>query len=178
MFKVFHVIIPTYTSQNFNLRSNLNTSVNLRYIAAGCFVPPKPRTECFKQSMKYFGCLIWNSLPDEVRNAQTVESFKKKMFEMAFELKLRPIENDLSKCYCAFCILFVHIFPVGHSDFLVFFIFNFQSYFHILADLWKCDAYICIYIFIFCLFIMLIMFIKNLDMQVAKIFSNIQQQVD
>ena len=91
MFKVFHGIIPTYISQNFNLRSNLNTSVNLRSVTTGCFVPPKPRTECFKQSMKYSGCLIWNSLPDEVRNAQTAESFQKKMFKMAFELKRRPI---------------------------------------------------------------------------------------
>ena len=78
MFKVFHGIIPSYISENFTLRSNLNTSVNLRSIAAGCFVPPKPRTECFKQSMRYSGCLIWNSLPDEVKNVQTVETFHKR----------------------------------------------------------------------------------------------------
>lgn len=78
MFKVFHGIIPIYISQNFNLLSNLNTSVNLRSVTAGYFVPPKPRTECFKQSMRYSGCLIWNSLPDEVKNVQTVETFHKR----------------------------------------------------------------------------------------------------
>ena len=78
MFKVFNGLTPTYVSENFSTRSNLNTSVNLRSTAARCFVPPKPRTECFKQSMRYSGCLIWNSLPDEVKNAQTQEAFHKR----------------------------------------------------------------------------------------------------
>ena len=78
MFKVFNGLTPTYVSENFSTRSNFNTSVNLRSTAARCFVPPKPRTECFKQSMRYSGCLIWNSLPDEVKNAQTQEAFHKR----------------------------------------------------------------------------------------------------
>ena len=39
------------------------------------FVPPKPRTEYFKHSLRYSGCLVWNSLPEEVKNAQTLETF-------------------------------------------------------------------------------------------------------
>ena len=78
MFKVFNGLTPTYVSENFSTQSNLNTSVILRSTAARCFVPPKPRTECFKQSMRYSGCLIWNSLPDEVKNAQTQEAFHKR----------------------------------------------------------------------------------------------------
>ena len=55
------------------------------------------------------------------------------MFEMAFELKWDLLEND--HMLFAFCILYVHIFPVDHSGFLVFFLFTFQSYFHIPAGL-------------------------------------------
>ena len=77
MFKVYHNLTPTYISESFNLRSNLNTSVNLGPVTTGCFVPPKPRTECFKQSMRYSGCLIWNSLPDVVKSAQMQETFHK-----------------------------------------------------------------------------------------------------
>ena len=78
MFKVYHNLTPTYRSESFNLRSNLNTSVNLRSMTTGCFVPPKPQTECFKQSMRYSGCLIWNSLPDVVKSAQMQETFHKR----------------------------------------------------------------------------------------------------
>ena len=78
MFKVYHKITPTYINESFNLRSSLNTSVNLRSMNVGCFVPPKPRTECFKQSLRYSGCLIWNSLPEDVKSAQTQETFHKR----------------------------------------------------------------------------------------------------
>ena len=78
MFKVYHNITPTYINEGFNLRTNLNTSVNLRSMNVGCFVPPKPRTECFKQSLRYSGCLIWNSLPENVKSAQTQETFHKR----------------------------------------------------------------------------------------------------
>ena len=75
MFKVYSNEVPSYISENFSLRSNVNTSIHLRSMSAGCFVPPKPRTEYFKHSMRYSGCLVWNNLPDEVRNAPTIDSF-------------------------------------------------------------------------------------------------------
>ena len=78
MFKVYHNLTPTYISENYNLRSNFNKSVNLRSASTRCFVPSKPRTECFKQSIRYSGCLIWNSLPEEVKSAETQETFHKR----------------------------------------------------------------------------------------------------
>ena len=78
MFKVYHNMTPTYINENFNLRSNLNTSVNLRSMNVGCFIPPKPHTECFKQSMRYSGCLIWNCLPDDVKSSDTQEIFHRR----------------------------------------------------------------------------------------------------
>ena len=78
MFKVYHNMTPTYINENFNLRNNLNTSVNLRSMNVGCFIPPKPHTECFKQSMRYSGCLIWNSLPDDVKSSETRETFHRR----------------------------------------------------------------------------------------------------
>ena len=55
MFKVYNNVAPTYISENFTLRNNVNTSINLRSSSAGCFIPPKPRTEYFKHSMK----ILW-----------------------------------------------------------------------------------------------------------------------
>ena len=76
MFKVAKNMTPTYITENFTPRNNaMNTTVLLRSSTAGCFVPPKPRTEYFKQSLRYSGCLVWNSLPQEVKDAQTQETF-------------------------------------------------------------------------------------------------------
>ena len=75
MFKVYHELTPTYITENFTLHSNANMSLVLRSSASGCFIPPQPRTECFKQSMRYSGCLIWNSLSHEVKNAKMLETF-------------------------------------------------------------------------------------------------------
>ena len=66
MFKVYHGLTPQYISENFMLRIVMDMSINLRSSAAGCFVPPLPKRECFKQSMRCSGCLIWNSLPNNV----------------------------------------------------------------------------------------------------------------
>ena len=70
MFKVFNKSTPEYISENFTLRNNVNTTINLRSTSTCCFVPPKPRTECFKHSLRYSGCLIWNSLPEEIKMLQ------------------------------------------------------------------------------------------------------------
>ena len=77
MFKVFNDITPAYISENFtrgNAVSNNNSTI-LGSSTSGCFIPPKSRTECFRNSMRYSGCLIWNSLPDVIKCAPTLESF-------------------------------------------------------------------------------------------------------
>ena len=75
MYKVYHGLTPQYISETFALRNEMDMSIHLRSTAAGCFVPPLPKKECFKQSMRYSGCLIWNSLPSNDKSAQTAETF-------------------------------------------------------------------------------------------------------
>ena len=75
MFKVYSGLTPSYISENFILRNDMDMSISLRSSTAGCFVPPRPNKECFKQSMRYSGCLIWNSLPSNIKSAQTAETF-------------------------------------------------------------------------------------------------------
>ena len=76
LFKVYNGLTPPYVSENFTQRNEMDTSVHLRSSANGCFVPPLSKKECFnKQSMRYSGCLIWNSLPYDVKNAQTAKLF-------------------------------------------------------------------------------------------------------
>ena len=75
MFKVYNNLTPSYITENFTIRNNVNTSINLRSSSTGCFIPPKPNTEGFKHSLRYSGCVVWNSLPSDVKSAQTVETF-------------------------------------------------------------------------------------------------------
>ena len=76
MFKVYNNLTPQYISEHFTLRNNvLDANVSLRSSTAGCFVPPKPRTEYFKNSLRYSGCLLWNGLPAHVKDAETPDTF-------------------------------------------------------------------------------------------------------
>ena len=76
MFKVYQHITPDYISEQFTLRNNVNTSVNLRSATTCCFIPTKPRTEYYKHSLRYSGCLVWNSLPDEIKRAESLNTFR------------------------------------------------------------------------------------------------------
>ena len=49
-----------------------------------------------KGSIRYFGPVIWNSLPAEIRNANTLSSFKKNI------RKWRPLN-----CQCRLCVDFL-----------------------------------------------------------------------
>ena len=54
---------------------NVNININHRPSSAGCYFPPKPRTEYFKNIMSYSGCLVVNDLPEEAKTAQTIDIF-------------------------------------------------------------------------------------------------------
>lgn len=78
MFKVYNRIAPAYIAENFEVRQvNENVPV-LRSSTSGCFVPPKPKKDLFKKSLRYSGCLVWNSLPDSIKQSQSTDSFHKR----------------------------------------------------------------------------------------------------
>ena len=70
-----HLICGHSFVSSVTLRNNVNTSVNLRSATACCFIPPKPRTEHYKHSLRYSECLVWNSLPDEIKRAECINTF-------------------------------------------------------------------------------------------------------
>ena len=98
MFKIYNHVAPTYISENFTLTNNANTSINLRSASAGCFIPPKPRTEYFKHSMRYSGCLVWNSLSEEIKSAQTIGAFHSRCLKLLFNWIMNDIMNVIISC--------------------------------------------------------------------------------
>ena len=75
MFKVYNGLTPSYFSEHFTRRNEMNMLVNLRSSASGCFIPPLPKKEYLKHSMPYSGCLIWNCLLNNVKCSETAETF-------------------------------------------------------------------------------------------------------
>ena len=77
-----------YYRKFHSAHSNVNTSLVLRSATSQCYVLPKPRPEGFKQSMRYYGFLIWNSLPEVVKKANTIGSFHNRCLKWLVESRL------------------------------------------------------------------------------------------
>ena len=75
MFKVSKSVLPSYVNQMFSFRPFNETLQSLRSTGALDFYSPKPKKEIFKQSLIYSGPVIWNNLPDCLKNLETVGSF-------------------------------------------------------------------------------------------------------
>ena len=72
MYKVYNGCAPQYLRQLFPPRYseyNLRNSLNKVCV-------PKPRTDYLKRSFSYSGAGLWNSLPEQIRLAPSLKSFK------------------------------------------------------------------------------------------------------
>ena len=75
MFKVTHGLSPIYITEMFQIKdSNNNETMTLRSDSNKNFSTPKPKLNMFKNSLSYSGALIWNNIPVEIRNANTIDS--------------------------------------------------------------------------------------------------------
>ena len=77
MFKISKSLTPEYVNEMFNLRPLNSTLHSLRSLAAINYVLPRPHKELFKQGLIYSGPLIWNNLPENLRQLETIDSFHK-----------------------------------------------------------------------------------------------------
>ena len=79
MYKIMHNLTPPYLANIFKFSREVHdqtlrsTSENLLYVS-------KPNTKMFKNSIAYSGSKIWNSIPDNIRNAGSLQ-FKKGYLE-------------------------------------------------------------------------------------------------
>ena len=75
--KVANRIAPEYLMDLFQMRNvNINDSLsNLRSVANRNFLIPKPKIGLFKNSLSYSGAIVWSSIPTEIKNATSIQSF-------------------------------------------------------------------------------------------------------
>ena len=76
MYKVSNNIGPEYLTDLFKMReSNSNSTLILRSVSNKHFLIPKPKINLFKNSLWYSGALVWNSIPLDIKNSMTLNSF-------------------------------------------------------------------------------------------------------
>ena len=73
MFKVTQDISPIYITEMFQIKGcNNGDTMTLRSDSNERFKTPKPKLNMLKNNLSYSGTLIWNSIPLEIRNANTI----------------------------------------------------------------------------------------------------------
>ena len=73
MYRVSQNAVPSYIQTMFNY--NIRRPDHLRSSNKTDFLIPKPNTELFKGSMSYSGVKVWNNIPNDIRQCQSIQSF-------------------------------------------------------------------------------------------------------
>ena len=83
MFKCIHGLAPDYLCDQVNLLSQIATR-NTRSAHTLDVMVPEVKKEIFKKSFEYQGAVLWNSLPQYVRQSDDVGTFKKRLKQHCF----------------------------------------------------------------------------------------------
>ena len=79
MYKIANNIAPMYLINLFQRRNASDDTIsNLRSVANRNFLIPKPKLNLFKNSLSYSGAIIWNSIPLEIKNSNSLDIFVNK----------------------------------------------------------------------------------------------------
>ena len=78
MFKSLNKQAPVYLQNLFVLFHERSTDHDLRNSFRKLTLP-RPRTNYLKQSFSYSGALLWNSLPENVREIKSIRKFKEQI---------------------------------------------------------------------------------------------------
>ncbi|CAH3121114.1 unnamed protein product, partial [Porites lobata] len=83
MYKTVHGMTPDYLTSKFVSRDEI-TSYRLRN-TENKLVLPLPRTNYLEKSFSYSGAKLWNSLSHDLRSADSLHDFKRKLCRNSFE---------------------------------------------------------------------------------------------
>ena len=74
VFKCLNNLVPKYLMQYFTRNADLHDHATRR---SNDLHPPKPKRDMGKRTFKYAAAIYFNSLPNYVKGAMSVNSFKK-----------------------------------------------------------------------------------------------------
>jgi hypothetical protein len=72
LFKAMNGLTPTYITELFHTHQHGRSTRN-----SGAIRLPRPHLECYRRSFSYSGARLWNTLPESLKEAQTVDGFKR-----------------------------------------------------------------------------------------------------
>ena len=107
--------------------SNHTHSYNLRGSNSSLFLP-RPNTEYGRKCFRYSGVKIWNSIPEQVRNSESLNSFNRNISSVS-------LTNQLFD-YCTICF----VICILYSQFLILLAILYFIYFcniNYLRPTWK-----------------------------------------
>ena len=98
VFKSLKGLAPDYLCSKFVHRDSgycLRDSVNKLNV-------PQPRVNYYKNSLSYSGAVLWNSLPLELRKAESLNQFKRLMKEVIWSITLNKAFMESSFYFMIF----------------------------------------------------------------------------
>ena len=75
MYKSMNNLIPSYIGQLFHHTNQIDNR-NLRSTSDDLLFVPKPSSKILRNSLAYSGAKIWNSVPSNIKSANSIEQFK------------------------------------------------------------------------------------------------------
>ena len=75
MYKCIHGFAPQWLTNNILMACESHDRVT-RTSASMNVQVPRPKLEIFRNSFQYSGAVVWNNLPEHIKEASTLESFK------------------------------------------------------------------------------------------------------
>ena len=79
MYKIANNIAPSYLIDLFQMRNSSDDTIpSLRSVANKNFLIPRPKLNLFKNSLSYSGAIIWNSIPLEIKESNSLNIFVNK----------------------------------------------------------------------------------------------------
>ena len=77
MYKVRNEMAPSSLSNMFQKTNEVHEHQTRQ--AKHDFQPPKPKTNYLKKAFSYRGAVAWNNLPSEIKNSESINTFKAKL---------------------------------------------------------------------------------------------------
>ena len=75
MFKAIHGLAPDYIANDITMLREVSTRPTRSFDSIDVYVP-HARLECYKKSFGYIGPKTWNKLPNNIKECQTLATFK------------------------------------------------------------------------------------------------------
>ena len=78
MYKTSNNMCPLYINEIFNRRPSDDVTVPvLRSTTNNHYLLPQPKTELYRNSLAFTGPIIWNCLPQHIKNVSSIEAFQR-----------------------------------------------------------------------------------------------------